>query len=363
MGLHITIMAGGAGVRFWPRSRAARPKQLLRIVGERSMLQQTVRRVLPLEPDSLLVVTNRLQAVDTIAQLEDLRGELDGEQAARAARARVVSEPEARNTAPAIALAAALLARDDPDGTMAVLAADHHIAREEDFRGLLRRAAAAAEGGSLVTLGIHPTRAETGYGYVELGDPVAEGVWRVARFREKPDLETAIAYVRDGRHAWNSGMFVWRVEAILSALEQHLPDLYAGTLRVLHAAPARLQDAIEEMFRSAPKVSIDYGVMEPHDDVVVLPADIGWSDVGSWASVAELTPADGDGNAAHGDVVFVDARRCYVDAGRRTVALVGLRDVVVVETDDAVLVCKLERCQDVRAVVDELLRRGRDDLT
>jgi len=363
MGLHIMIMAGGAGVRFWPRSRAARPKQLLSIVGERSMLQQTVLRVLPLAPDSLLVVTNRLQAVDSIAQLEDLRSDLSGELAELAGRARVVAEPEARNTAPAVALAAALIAREDPDGTMVVLAADHHISREDIFRDVVRSAAAAAQGGSLVTLGIHPTRAETGYGYIELGDPVSEGVWRVVRFREKPDLETAIAYVRSGRYAWNSGMFVWRVESILAALERHMPELYDGALGVVDAPAGRLQGAIEELFRTAPKTSIDYGVMEPHDDVVVLPAEIGWSDVGSWASVAELTPVDGDGNASRGDVVFVDARRCFVDASRRTVALVGMRDCVVVETDDAVLVCKLERCQDVRAVVEELLRRGRTELT
>jgi len=251
---------------------------------------------------------------------------------------------------------------------MLVLPSDHRIADESTFRKILGEAARmAAEKDLLVTIGIRPTGPETGYGYLEQGDPYPSGgqeeIHRVRSIREKPPVEQAREFLQRGCFLWNSGMFVWRVESILAALERHMPELYDGALGVVDAPAGRLQGAIEELFRTAPKTSIDYGVMEPHDDVVVLPAEIGWSDVGSWASVAELTPVDGDGNASRGDVVFVDARRCFVDASRRTVALVGMRDCVVVETDDAVLVCKLERCQDVRAVVEELLRRGRTELT
>ena len=356
MAVHVMVMAGGSGSRFWPRSRRLRPKQLLHITGVESMLQKTVLRVQPLGAASLQVVTNIVQAEATQAQLEAIADELD------AALASVVPEPAARNTAPAVALSAALLAREDPEAVMVVLPADHHIGKPAEFLAVLRRAIEAAASCALVTLGITPTRAETGYGYIELGPERESGVHRVAAFREKPDAETAARYVASGRHLWNSGMFIWRVDAILDAFQRHMPELYAATLPVLDADVMDVPAAIVEMFAAAPSQSIDYGVMEKHDDVVALPADIGWSDVGSWASLAELQETDEAGNAVEGDVVLVDSKGCLVQAESRTVAVLGVENLAVVETADAVLVCPLARAQEVRRIVAALEARGAEEL-
>lgn len=363
MALHILIMAGGSGVRFWPRSRARRPKQFLDITSERSLLEETVLRIQPLGPEQVMVVTNALQAEGSAKLLERL-GEPVGTELDAASGLRVVAEPVGCNTAPAIALGAALIARHDPDAVMCVLPADHHIGLPEAFREVLSAAADAAGDGALVTVGIAPTRPETGYGYIEMGEalPGSPGVHAVRRFREKPDRVTAERFLSQGGFLWNSGMFVWRVDAIMGALERHMPELFALAEPLVAAQAAELPARVARMYAEAPAESIDYGVMEKHDEVLVLPADVGWSDVGSWTSLQELLPADAAGNRVSGDAYVVDAHNCLVQAGARTVAVVGVEGLAVVETDDAVLVCPLDRAQDVRRIVDLLREQGRDEL-
>ncbi len=363
MATTFVILAGGSGVRFWPRSRKLRPKQLLALATPRTLLAETVARVLPLGgPERVLIITNRVQAEATGAALREA-GYPATVGFAPAAGVRVVPEPAARNTAPAIALAAALVQRDDPGGVMVVLAADHHIADAAGFRTVLQTAIGAAGDGSLVTLGIEPTRAETGYGYIEKGAARGDGAFAVTAFREKPDRDTATAYVQSGRYLWNAGIFVAQVAAIRQALHTHMPDLQAAA-RPLETLPlAELPAAVERLFALAPSQSIDYGVMEKAPNVAVVPAAVGWSDVGSWQATAELLPGDAQGNRVlQGAGVFVDAHDNLVDAAGRTVALVGVHGLAVVVTADAVLVTPLDRSQDVRQVVQALEKAGRDEL-
>ncbi len=348
------IMAGGAGTRFWPASRARRPKQLLPLAGraDEALLAATVRRVLPLCPwERVLVVTASHLADATREVLPELPPE------------NLLAEPCARNTAPCIAWAAATIRRRDPDATVMVLPADHHIADEEGFRAALGRAIAAAQT-DIATIGIRPTRPETGYGYIEIGEPIAEGVHRVARFIEKPDRARAERYAVSGEHLWNSGMFFFRARAMLDAVRAHLPDLASGIDRIDRAAEHGDEAAeVARTFPTLPSVSIDHGVMEKAARLAVVPGSFGWSDVGSWQSAWELAAKDGESNAAPESAVLVDARGNLVcdlraAAGSRVIALVGVSDLVVVETDDALLVMPRERAQDVRAVIEALKARG-----
>lgn len=346
------IMAGGSGTRFWPLSRAARPKQFLPLgSGDEALIAAAARRLEHLVPrERILVVTSEALAEQTRAALPGLPA------------ANVLAEPVGRNTAACVGWAAAVVARRDPAAVLAVLPADHHIADEPGHDAVLARAIDAARAGDLVTVGIRPTRPETGYGYIETGGEIAPGVHRARRFVEKPDLATAKRFVDDGAFLWNSGMFFFRADVLLHAVDAHLPALGAA-LRDFDAAAARGDEAaaVRAGYAALPAVSIDHGVMEKAGRVAVVPGDFGWSDVGSWMSAWELAPRDGAGNATFGDVVTVDAKGCYVRAADgRTVAVVGLDDVVVVDTPDALLVVPRGRAQDVRAVIEALRRRGGD---
>ncbi|GAB4208576.1 MAG: mannose-1-phosphate guanylyltransferase [Sandaracinaceae bacterium] len=351
--LYALVMAGGSGTRFWPLSRRLTPKQLLALAqGQRSLLGATLDRIAPLiPPERALIVTGEHLATATRAAVPEIPPE------------NVLAEPIARNTAPCVAWGAYHALRRDPEAVLAVLAADHHVLHEEAYLDVVQRAVEAAADGSLVTVGIQPTRAETGYGYVEIGEPIGVGgSYPVLRFVEKPDREHAEAFVASGRFLWNSGQFFFRADAIVRAIEAHLPalaraleavatvDSYDAELRVVAAA-----------YGLVPAVSIDHGVMEKASGVRVVPADFGWSDVGSWTTAWELASRDANANAAVGaDAVFVDSRRAYVRAPPgKVVALVGVDDLVVVDTPDALLVMPRSRAQDVRAVVDAL--RGRRD--
>jgi mannose-1-phosphate guanylyltransferase len=337
-------MAGGSGTRFWPRSRQRVPKQLLAIAGRHTLLAETVARLRPLVPRSRTwVVTAATQAAAVRRELPALP------------RGHALVEPEGRNTAAAIALAALQLGRVDRDAVMAVLPADHVIGDAKAFRATLADAfAVAVETDSLVTLGVEPTHPETGYGYIEVGEPLdALPACRVARFLEKPDRARAAALIAHGNVLWNAGIFAWRVERIVAELRAWVPEV----LEPLERAFGRGATALARAYRHLPRVSIDTGVLERAQSVTVVRARFPWSDVGSWAAVEDLWRGAGDTNATRGSVVAVDSRGCVVDAGTRLVALLGVEDLVVVDTPDAVLVCPKTRAQDVRLVVDELARR------
>lgn len=354
--VYAVVMAGGQGTRFWPASRAARPKQFLPILGRRTMLQETVARTAALaRPARTLVVTGAEQAA------------LVRRQVPRLPRENLLAEPVGRSTAPCIALAAEVILSRVPEALMIVLPADHAIARPAPFRATLRRACDIAAGGDwLVTIGIRPAYAETGYGYIEAGEALDRGTpaaHRARAFHEKPDRARAEAYCAAGRFSWNSGMFVWRATAIRAAIERFLPETAAALRPVGGARTKAARDrAIARAYRSVESISIDHGVMEKAERVAVVRGDFGWNDVGSWAAMPEAWGTDGQGNAVRGEVLGVEARRNVVLAGDRLVALLGVDDLVVVDTEDALLVCARDRAQEVRRVVDELRRRGRTKL-
>ena len=340
-------MAGGSGTRFWPRSRERVPKQLLAIAGRRSLLADTLARVRP------LVTARRTYVVTAAGHAAAVRREARG-----LPRANVLIEPVGRNTAAAIALAARRIARTSPDALMSVLPADHVIGNEATFRATLSRAMdVAAETDRLVTIGVAPTHPETGYGYIQVGERLETSgppAHAVARFLEKPDAARARALIDQGNVLWNAGIFAWRVGRILDELRRWVPEVMAP----LEAAVARgTAQALVRAYRRIPSVSIDTGVLERAERVAVVPATFPWSDVGSWAAVADLWRDGSTGNAVRGATVLVDSAGCVVDAGSRLVALVGVQDLVVVDTPDALLVCPKARAQDVRLVVDELRRR------
>lgn len=335
-------MAGGSGTRFWPRSRRLVPKQLLPVLGSQSLLQETVKRLRGfVPPDQILIVTHRDHATSVRRQLPDLP------------RANVLVEAIARNTAPCLALAALEIERRAPGAVFVSVPADHAIADVAEFRATLLEAMAwAAAEPVAVTIGIRPTAPETGYGYIHVGAARAGRTARVRAFVEKPDAARARRFLAGKKHLWNSGMFAWRTTTILALLDRLLPDVMRP-LRAAMAKPARQRDAaLARAYGRVPSISIDYGVMEHARDVLVVGGAFGWNDVGSWAALAEIPGTA----AAH--VIPVDADGSVVFGNGRLVAIVGLEDVIVVDTPDAVLVCRRDRAQDVRRVVDELGRRG-----
>jgi mannose-1-phosphate guanylyltransferase/mannose-6-phosphate isomerase len=353
--MYIVILAGGSGTRFWPLSRTARPKQLISITGDRTMLQRTVERVLPLKPKRILIITNRIQAEETERQLAHYRKvPID-----------VIAEPSAKNTAPAIGLAATIIAAHDPEGVMVVLPADHFIKDEQALQQTLVHAVHAARKGYLVTLGILPSRPETGYGYIEADMELrGSGPFPVRRFVEKPPLDEAVRYLDAGNFFWNSGMFVWRADIIMAEIRAYLPDLMESLSKILFTSEvwelSDLEEQIEAVYGSVASVSIDYGVMEKSSRVQVVPVEMGWSDVGSWSSLPEVIAADDSGTVcvnANGHV-SLDSSGCLIYVDSKVVATVGVHDLIVVSTPDALLVCDRSRAQDVKKVVDELGKRG-----
>ncbi len=342
------VMAGGSGTRFWPRSRRRMPKQLLRITGARTLLQETVHRLRGLVPPAqILVVTHRDHAAEVRRQLPRLPA------------ANVLVEPIGRNTAPCLALAALTIAARAPTATFVSLPADHAIGDPARFRATLSEAFGwAARSRASVTLGIVPTGAETGYGYIHVGEPLGGGAFRVRAFVEKPPLVDAQRFVDSGEYLWNSGMFAWRVDVLLALFDEHLPALAAVLRPAMRQTGHRRTAAVARAYRRVAPISIDYGIMEKTKDVIVIRADFAWSDVGSWAALADIVRHRHDG--AQAPVVAVDAARYVVFNPERLVALVGVDDVIVVDAPDAVLICRRDRAQDVRRVVEELQRRRLD---
>ncbi len=358
----VVVMAGGQGSRFWPVSRVARPKQFLSISenGE-SLIQATVRRVKPLVADDRVWVLSNTGLVSLIAE--------------HVPSAHVVCEPVARNTAACVGLAAvhALVRFKGEDPVLVVLPADHAIRDDTKLRSALREGIQIAEQRDvLVTIGIPPAYPHTGYGYIQRGSAISGRVSKVERFYEKPSLDRARQYLEDGRYSWNSGMFIWRASVVLDAFQEFLPEMHAGlmaikalleTYRDMVIPPAEMQIGIDRIFSGFESVSIDFGVLEHARNCVVVAAEeFGWNDVGSWDQWAENFAHDKDGNLIKGDAVIIDSTRCVVQSDNRLVAVVGLKDLVIIDTGDAVLVVARDSVQDVRKVVEELRQRGRTDV-
>ena len=357
---HAVILAGGRGTRFWPRSRTRQPKQLLNIVGRETMLQQTVARLSPLFKSSQVwIVTNDEQAAAVRRQSPKIP------------HAHILAEPIGRNTAAAIALAAVHLLRESgPDALMAVLPADHFIEQAERYRRIVRAALTVAEKpGALVVLGIPPTRPETGFGYIESAGRQAKSlgqeVFAVRRFTEKPSLPHARKYVASGRYLWNAGMFFWRVSTLLDGLARHLPKTHAALQRLAEAiGTPRYRAALRRIYPQLENISIDYALLEPasrdprRNPVFALPASVGWSDIGSWAAVYELLARARDENVAAGRFTTLDASGNFLWSPDKFIAAIGVRDLVVVETADALLVCPRDRAQDVGQIVKWLEANG-----
>lgn len=348
----VIIMAGGAGSRFWPVSRMSRPKQFLEMgdSGE-SLIQGTANRVEPLVGmDNIVVVTNKLHEQQVRAHVPF---------------ASVLCEPEAKNTAAAIGFAAAFVAREDPSKVMVTLPSDHVVANVENLRETLRRAIQVAKSSdALVTIGIPPTSAHTGYGYIQAGEPSSEYAVKVERFCEKPDREKAGQFVESGNYLWNSGMFAFRAEVFLEATQKYLPTLREG-LAVIQSAfgTAEEEAVIAQEFSKLESVSVDYGIMEHADNCLMVQAlPYGWDDVGAWDAWAELFSRDGDGNVLKGDVISVESRNCVVYSKEKTVAIVGADDLMVIESEDALLVVPRKSAQDVKKVVELLKASGRSEL-
>lgn len=347
-------MAGGRGTRFWPRSRKRNAKQVLRFFGERTLIQQTVDRlqgVIP--PENIWIVTNDL-----------LRGEI-ARQLPEVPKHQIVAEPAQRNTAPCIALAAKILSDLDPEAIMGVFPADHLILKESRFRNFVKAAFRAAESSSVVVLGIQPRWAETGYGYIEFPKGVTPGTNNplpVTSFREKPDEKTAKRFVERGNFFWNAGMFFWTANSVLELTRQHQPKtmtLLAGLPPVTHRGFSK---RLAEAYPMCENISVDYAIVEKARSVTGLALDdIGWNDVGSWEAVYELATKDAHGNACTGDLVAEGSRGNYVDS-TKTVALVGVENLIVVDTPDALLVASRARSQDVSKLVKTLDAQNREEL-
>ncbi|HUN55918.1 MAG TPA: mannose-1-phosphate guanylyltransferase [Smithella sp.] len=349
--MYAVIMAGGKGARFWPRSREKKPKHLLDILSEKTIIQETVDRIKQLiPPDQILVVTGKKHAGTLMKQLPEIPTR------------NIIIEPEGKNTAACIGLAALHLCKRVPDDVMIVLPSDHAIHDSQKFIDIIDAAAkVAAQENGLVTVGIKPTSIQTGFGYIERENSfkqmAGEEVFRAKSIREKPDYELAAEFVRSGNFYWNSGMFIWRASVILKKIERFLPDLYAGLMKINEALGSPREAVIvPRVYRKLASISIDYGVMEKADNVFVIPGDFGWSDVGSWDALWEISPKDSKDNAAVGGgrTILEDSERSLVYNPQKLTALVGVKDLIIVETKDALLICKKGRSQDVKKIVDQL---------
>lgn len=344
---HAVIIAGGRGVRFWPRSRIDRPKQLLAPLGGPTLLRRTFERLRGSFPaENIWVVTAQRLLEAVSSELPEVPS------------GRLIGEPVPRGTAPAAGLAAALILRQDPDALMGVFPADHHIGNEQRYRALLEWALTAAEADRLVVLGVRPQRPETGFGYIEFADPIQPGHGRavpVTRFREKPDRRTAEEFVRSGRLYWNSGQFFWRAAVLAQEMLRHLPDTWTTLAAITDGDAREIVERLAQHYGECANVSVDTGILERSDRLWGLAApDIGWSDLGSWESLRALLPQDAAGNCAPTPGTLVRSSGNYLDVPSKHVALLGVSDLVIVETPDALLVCPRHEAQNLSEVTSAL---------
>ncbi|MGB7622553.1 MAG: mannose-1-phosphate guanylyltransferase [Terriglobia bacterium] len=356
--IYAVILAGGRGTRFWPQSRIAEPKQLLKILTDRSLLQQSVDRIAPLiPPGNIFVLGNRILRDSIREQLPEVPPD------------QIIAEPVGHNTAPCIGLAAHLIAQRDPEAVLVVLPSDQIITRRELFLDCLRAAEVVArKNENIVVLGLKPTRPETGFGYVQVEEPgVPQGsgmkVHVVERFVEKPDRPTAERYLAKGNFYWNGGIFIWKASTVIAATARFLPATDKALTEIAARAKAGFLDgALEEWYPRTDSISVDYGIMEKAGSIFCVASDIGWSDLGSWEALYEVLEKDSSGNILKGNCITLDARGNLIDVPDKLVALIGVKDLIIVQTEDALLICDRNRSQEVSKLVKELEQRGLKEL-
>lgn len=353
MKITAVIMAGGRGERFWPKSRNDRPKQFLSLTSDgETMIRKTVKRLSPIvEAEDIFIVTNAAYTELVKEQLPDIPAE------------NILAEPCARNTAPCIAFAAAVIGRKYDDAIMLVLPSDHLIGYENIYIKTLKKAVSVAENGkNLVTIGITPTYPETGYGYINFGKECGDA-YEVEKFVEKPDLPTAKKYHSSGKYLWNSGMFVWKISSIMADMKEFMPGIYEGALRIGESFGSDdFEEILVKEFTAFTSESIDFGIMEKASDIYTIPGSFGWDDVGSWLAVERINETDDNKNFTDGDVITIDAKRTTICGGKRLIAAVGTSDIIIVDTDDVLLVCSKNNTQDVKKVISQLKEQGRNEL-
>lgn len=355
--IYAVILAGGSGTRFWPLSRESWPKQMLQIVGEDTLLRQSIRRLNGfISLDHVFIVTT-----DKLGQ--DIKTHLNvfGK---HANQIKIIREPCGRNTAPAIGLASLYVKKMDPEALMMVMPSDHVIKEVKKFEEDVSKAVAGAEKDYLVTFGIQPNKPETGYGYMKVKEDTAPGLTlkRLDKFVEKPDLETAKTYLKEGNYFWNSGIFLWKVSKIMGEIERYMPEMYWGLERIEESLGTENEkETIETVYLEMDSQSIDYGVLEKSNDVLTLPASFDWSDVGSWPALDDVLEHDSHGNIIRGNAIGLDNHHSIIFGGDRLLAAIGLQDMVVVDTPDATFIAPKERTQEVRKIVEELKRNGKEE--
>lgn len=352
MKLYAVIMAGGSGTRFWPRSRAQKPKQLLKIFGERTMIQTTVDRLEGLIPaDRILIITNRLHREEIINQLPSLPPD------------NIIAEPVGRNTAPCVMLAAKIIQGFEPDAVTVVLPADHLIREKDNFQATLLKAAEYAYSEKrLMTIGIVPTRPETGYGYIQVDESGADRIYPVKSFAEKPNYSTALRFLESGDFYWNSGMFIWRNDVILEEMEMFLPEMNNQFTQLKFDGGFPTEQSLSGVFSEVTPISIDYGVMEKSRRVSLITSDFNWSDVGSWEEVYQLGEKDEEANSVTGNVFSYNTTGSYIYSPDKFTAVIGADNLIVINTADALLVCRRDKAQDVKKAVDFLNSSGQKEV-
>lgn len=353
MKLYAVIMAGGVGSRFWPRSKKKLPKQLIKIFGEMTMIQATVDRLSGLvENENIFIITNELQRPEVIKQLKNIPVE------------NIIEEPFGRNTAACIGLASIIVKAKDPDAVTVVLPADHIIKEKVKFETIIKNAAQFAyDSKGLVTIGINPTRPETGYGYIQIDDKkVAKNIFKVFAFAEKPNYATALRFIESGDFLWNSGMFIWHVDAILDEIKNLMPDLYEGLMIIQNSlTKPNFREELINVYGQLKKISIDYGIMEKSSKVFLTKGMFTWSDVGNWEEVYQLSEKNKDGNAIIGKVFTDMVVDSYIYSPDKMTAVIGLDNIIVISHEDTVLVCRRDKAQDVKEIVDFLKIKKLDD--
>jgi len=348
-------MAGGSGTRFWPRSRKNRPKQLLNITGDEILLKKTIELIKPIIPIS------RIKIVTTFFQADAVKKTVP-----QIPEENIIIEPFGKNTAPAIGISALAIERDTRDAVMVVLPADHYIEDKKKFhQTIMAGAYQASQGDFIVTIGIPPRGPETGYGYIEADEArdTKNGIYSVKSFHEKPDINIARRFIKQDNFFWNSGIFIARTSTMLKEIEEYLPHNYKGLMKIKASLGTDEEsDVINNVYKEMEAISIDYGVIEKSKHVLMIKGDFGWNDVGSWLSAAQYWPKDRNNNAFIGELINFDSSQCIVYSTKKPVALLGVKDLVIVEDEDVLLVCKRERSQDVKKLVELLRSQGRDEI-